>query len=147
MAAKASSFSKWGYLKTCGITEEQLLNVIVRGDKCSIPADPPTYGIVLELYYFANEIATNLQRRPNRILKCLMDTLFPHFSISRADRLERKMKALCTPLKCMAKEELAEYLQRKWIPQPTGVYVCNNNMYITEHMPLRMVKEGWSFNA
>ena len=104
------------------MTEEQLLNVIVRGEKCSVSAEPPTYGIVLELYYFANETAGDLHRRPNRILKCFMDTLFPTFSISRADRLERKVKALCTPLKSMAMEELAEYLQRKWIPQSTGLY-------------------------
>ena len=122
MAAKANSFSKWGYLKQCGLTEGQLVNVIVRSEECCIPVEPPTYGIVLELYYFANEIAADLHRRPNRVLKCLMDTLFPTFSISRADRFQRRVKALCTPLESMAMEELAEYLQRKWIPQSTGVY-------------------------
>lgn len=67
-AAKASSFSKWGHLNKCGITEDQLLNVIVRGDplhNSCLPTEP-TYGIILQLYYFANEVSCSLHRRPNR---------------------------------------------------------------------------------
>ena len=124
MAAKASSFSKWGSLENLGITEDQLLNVIVRGDPVdsySLTTDPPTYGILIELYFFANEIAGSLHRRPNRILKCFMDVLYPQFSISRADRLERRVKT-CIHLESMTMEELNEFLQRKWIPQPTGMH-------------------------
>lgn len=121
-AAKASSFSKWGCLSKCDITEDQRLNVIVGGDpihNSCLPTDP-TYGIILELYYFANEVSCSLRRRSNRILKCLVDILFPNFSISRADRLERRVKILCAPLENMTMEELDENLRRKWIPQPTG---------------------------
>lgn len=52
----------------CGITEDQLLNVIVRGDplhNSCLPTEP-MYGIILQLYYFANEVSCSLHRRPNR---------------------------------------------------------------------------------
>ena len=65
MAKRGKLCSKWGY-ETCGRTAEQPLNAIVRCEKRSVPAEPPTYGFVLELYYFANEIAEDLHCRPNR---------------------------------------------------------------------------------
>ena len=123
MATCASSCSRWGILNEIGITEDDLLNILVRGD-CSavnkLHGDIPTYGLVIELFYFADEVAESLHRRPNRILKCLLDTLYPQFSISRADRLERRVRTLCAPLERMAKEEMDEYLRNKWMPQPTG---------------------------
>ena len=129
MAAKESY--QWRSLKEIGLFEDHLLSVLIRGE---VPdhlqdSDPeaPTYGTVIELYHFANEFASSLHRRPNRILKSLMDTLFPNFSISRADRLERRVKSLCTNLESMTKEELDEYLDRRWIPQPTGRFCCMHN--------------------
>ena len=92
MAAKESY--QWRSLKEMGLSEGHLLSVIIRGEVPDHLQDSdleaPTYGTVIELYHFANEFASSLHRRPNRILKSLMDTLFPNFSISRADRLERR---------------------------------------------------------
>ena len=135
MAAKRSY--QWRSLKEIGLSEDHLLSVLIRGE---VPdqyrlqhSDPeaPTYGTVIELYHFANEFASSLHRRPNRILKSLVDTLFPNFSISRADRLERRVKRLCTNLASMTKEELDEYLDRRWIPQPTGRFCCMHNILFT----------------
>ncbi len=117
-----ATFGKWGFLEKLGITEEQFMTVIVRGEINQM-TDPPTYGTVIELYYFASEVAGSLRQRPNRVLKCLMDLLFPQFSVSRADRLERRVRRLCNCLERMTEEELAEYLQRLWIPQPTGMFI------------------------
>ena len=129
MAAKESY--QWRSLKEMGLSEGHLLSVIIRGEVPDHLQDSdleaPTYGTVIELYHFANEFASSLHRRPNRILKSLMDTLFPNFSISRADRLERRVKSLCTNLESMTKEELDEYLDRRWIPQPTGTFCCIHN--------------------
>ena len=53
MAAKASSLSKWESLENIGITEDLLLNVIVRGDpvnSCSLTTDHLTSGILIELH-------------------------------------------------------------------------------------------------
>ena len=131
MAEKACAFSKWGLLKEIGLTEDQLLRFLVRGEAIDcLTSDTPTYGTVIELYYFAREFASSLCRKSNRILKCLMDELFPKFSISRADRLERRVKTICGHLDTMSKEELEEYLQEHWIPQPTGicsVYYMNSD--------------------
>ena len=120
MATKENTFSKWGCQEKLNITENLLMNVIINGDSVEthcLPTEPPTYGIVLELYYFANEIACSLHRKPNRILKCLMDALYPEFSISRADRLEKKVKILCS---CLENNSSID-LNKKWIPQPTGI--------------------------
>ena len=129
MAAKRSY--QWRSLKEIGLSEDHLLSVLIRGE---VPdqyrlqhSDPeaPTYGTVIELYHFANEFASSLHRRPNRILKSLVDTLFPNFSISRADRLERRVKRLCTNLASMTKEELDEYLDRVgFLSQQVGFVVC-----------------------
>ena len=68
MATCASSCSRWGILNEIGITEDDLLNILVRGD-CSavnkLHGDIPTYGLVIELFYFADEVAESLHRRPN----------------------------------------------------------------------------------
>ena len=53
---------------------------------------------------------------PNHGLKCLLDMLYPHFLVSRADRLERRVKMLCTQcvqIKTGNSEELEEFLQKK----------------------------------
>lgn len=125
MASKPSDFSRWGSLTQLGLTEDDLLNIIVRREGGYTPPsyhDPPTYGTIFELHYYSNYIAGNVRRKPNRVLKCLLDTLFPSFSVSRADRLERRVILLNSKVESMSKEELDEYLQQKWIPQATGIY-------------------------
>lgn len=119
MASKVN-FSKWGFLVKLGVSEDQLLNALVRGDpinNCLLNNEHPTYGVLFELYYFANDNTDRLHRRPNRILKCLMDMLYP---VSRADRFERRVKILCSHLQNMTMEEVQEFLQNTWIPRPTG---------------------------
>ena len=90
--------------------------------KCTenIP-DVPTYGILIKLYHFACDNTSALKLKVNCLLKVLVDTLFPLCSVTRADRLERRIKGLCLPLESMFKEAQALYLQKQWIPQPTGV--------------------------
>ena len=83
--------------------------------------DVSTYGILIELYHFGCDNSSALKLKVNRLLKVLVDTLFPLCSVTRADRLERRIKGLCLPLESMSKEAQALYLQKQWIPQPTGV--------------------------
>lgn len=124
---KKTLYSKWGMLEAVGITEHLLLGIFANDEsedvlKCTenIP-DVPTYGILIELYHFASDNSSALKLKVNRLLKVLVDTLFPLCSVTRADRLERRIKGLCLPLDSMSEEAQALYLQKQWIPQPTGV--------------------------
>ena len=88
MATKPSSTSKWGLLEAAGITEDLLLKIVTTSEAehpQSWANITPTYGILVELYFFANDVASGLHQRPNRILKSLVDALFPQCSVSRAD--------------------------------------------------------------
>ena len=49
--------------------------------------------------------------------------LFPDFTVSRADQLERRIKNLYDQSNNMVKEELDEFLEKCWIPQPTGMLI------------------------
>ena len=56
MASCASSCSRWGILNEIGITEDDLLNILVRGDTSAVNklhGDIPTYGLVIELLIFS----------------------------------------------------------------------------------------------
>ena len=93
MASKWSSFSKWGLLEAAGITEDLLLaNSTKASNVCYELTTGPTHGILIELYHFASITASTLQQRPNRVLKLLVETLFPQCKVSWADRLERRIK-------------------------------------------------------
>ena len=126
-------YSKWGMLEAVGITEHVLLCILANSGsnhdqtddilKCkkNVP-EVPTYGLLIELYYFARDVSLVLKRKVNRLLKVLVDTLFPLCSVSRADRLERRIRSLLSCLDSMSKEEQVLHLQKQWIPQPTGKY-------------------------
>ena len=132
MASKPSSFSKWGLLKAAGITEDLLLTILANSTKasdvCYELATGPTHGILIELYHFASITASTLQRRPNQVLKLLVETLFPQCKVSRADRLERRIKCFDRQLDSIASEEQDDYLQKEWTPQATGICVHVNNI-------------------
>ena len=116
-------------LEEAGLTGDLLLQVLENNYTGSLHSytsfqaqDAPTYGILIGLFYFAANIASQVHRKPNRVLKQLVDTLFPQYTITRADRLERKIKSLCLPLDSMVElGTTREYLQTHWIPQPTGI--------------------------
>jgi hypothetical protein len=129
MACKPSSFSKWGLLEAAGITEYLLLTILASSTKasdvCHELTTGPTRGILIELYHFASITASTLQRRPNRVLKLLVETLFPQCKVSWADRLERRIKFFDRQLDSITLEEQNDYLQKEWIPQATGTYTCS----------------------
>ena len=75
----------------------------------------PTRGILIELHLFANAMASTLQRRP------LVETLFPQCKISRADRLERRIKHFHDQLDSLAFEDQEDHLYMEWIPQATDI--------------------------
>ena len=101
VASKLSSFSKWGLLEAAAISEDLLLTILANGakasDVCYKLTTGPTQGILIELYHFASITANTLQQRPNRVLKLLVETLFPQRKVSRADRLERRIKCFDQP--------------------------------------------------
>ena len=124
---KKALYSKWGMLEAVGITGHLFLGIFANDEsedvlKCTenIP-DVPTYGILIELYHFACDNSSALKLKVNRLFKVLVDTLFPLCSVTQADYLEIRIKGLCLPLESMSKEAQALYLQKQWIPQPTGV--------------------------
>ena len=124
MASKPSSCGKRGLLEAAGITEDLLLTILANSteasDMCYKLATGPTRGILIELYHFAMITASTLQRKPNRVLKLLVETLFPQCKVSRADRLERRIKYFDHQLNSIAFEEQSDYLQKEWTPQATG---------------------------
>ena len=96
---KASSCSKWGILEAIGITEYLLLDIFANDEsedvlKCAenVP-DIPTYGLLIELYHFACDNSSILKLKVNRLLKVLVDTLFPRCTVSQADHLKRRVFA------------------------------------------------------
>ena len=125
MASKQSYFSKWGLLEAAGISEDVLLTILANGTEaselCNKLGAIPTRGILIELRLFANAMASTLQRRPNRVLKLLVETLFPQCKISRADRLERRIKHFHDQLDSLAFEDQEDHLYMEWIPQATGI--------------------------
>ena len=132
MASKPSSFSKWGLLEASGITEDLLLTILANSTKasdvCYELTTGPTHGILIELYHFASITASTLQRRPNQVLKLLVETLFPQCKVSRADRLEKRIKCFDRQLDSIASEEQDDYLQKEWTPQATDICVHVNNI-------------------
>ena len=119
---KAIPYNKWGMLEAVGITEHLLLGIFANDESEDVPKytdnipHVPTYGLLIELYYFACNNSSVLKLKVNRILKVLIDTLFVLCSVSRVDRLERRIKGLCFPLESMSKEPQALYLQKHWMP-------------------------------
>ena len=136
MASKSStsSFSKWGLLEAAGITKDLLLTILANSTKasdvCYELTTGPTRGILIELYHFASITASILQRRPNRVLKLLVETLFPKCKVSRADRLERRIKCFDQQLDSIASEELDDYLHKEWTPQATGMCMYTGSTII-----------------
>ena len=134
-----------------------LANSTKTSDVCYELITRPTHGILIELYHFASLVhrlpdlfqctrvekdrgawgrgyhfasitASTLQQRPNRVLKLLVETLFPQCKVSRADRLERRIKCFDHQLDSIASEEQDDYLQKEWTPQATGICVHVNNI-------------------
>ena len=121
-----SSDTKMEWLIKAGITEAMLLEIVANGSttlpKC-IPLTAPTYGILIELYHFSHTVADTLKRRPNRVLKLLVDFLFPFCAVSRADRLERRVQNMHRSLESLSKEQIPDFLCTQWMPKATGVYL------------------------
>ena len=70
---------------------------------CIIPAlaklpEAPSYGILMELLEFAESKGSSKACHVNKIFKQLIDTLFPGCSVSRADRLMRRIRKLLNPI-------------------------------------------------
>ena len=104
-------------LHRAGITKDMLKEIITNGAITSILSDDaPTYGILIELYHFSHSVAKTLKYRPNRVLKLLVDSLFPRCVVSRADKLERRVQAICLSVEKLSKDEIPEYLCRQWMP-------------------------------
>ena len=123
MASKPRTYSQWGFLKAAGISESTLFTILANSSEAASAVCKetlPTRGILIELFHFAHDTATTLKRRPNRILKLLVEMLFPQCKVSRADRLERKIKHFYSQLDSVACEDWNDFLQKEWIPQATG---------------------------
>ena len=117
--------SQWGMLKALGKTENHLLSIVGNNFTEKVPdVEAPTYGVLIELYHISQSIASEIKRRPNRLLKLFVDTLFPASTVTRADRLERKIRGLCTSYSSLPPKQKVLFLQKQWKPQPTG----NNNL-------------------
>ena len=91
---------------------------------CIIPAlaklpEAPSYGILMELLEFAESKGSSKACHVNKIFKQLIDTLFPGCSVSRADRLMRRIRKLLNPIDSMSDSERASFIMKTWKPQPT----------------------------
>ena len=81
--------------------------------------ETPSYAILLELLEFS-EIKSSKACCVNKIFKHLIDVLFPACSVTRADRLMRRVKELLAPLNNIYDHsERASFLLNTWKPQPT----------------------------
>ncbi len=97
----------------------QILSNDFAAEDCFDFTSTPSYGILIGLHYYSIKACRSLHyKKPNRVLKKLVDYLFPLCTISRADRLERKINSLL--LKAQTVENLNEYLRTEWKPQATG---------------------------
>jgi hypothetical protein len=113
-------------LQLLGIKPEDLMLMITgRHDDNVISASGcssewPTFRTLSEILEFANKNSSILKLRRNRILKLLLDKLFPHCTISRADRLERRILELFDDI---PKDENLQmkYLEQQWKPQATSI--------------------------
>lgn len=118
-----TKYSKWGMLDSVGLTEDMLLSILLNNSVVGLNVpdiEAPTYGVLMELYQYTSDVSDKLERKQNRLLKLLVDTLFPMCSIGRADRLERKIASFCSLYQQMPIEERVLFLQTQWRPQPTG---------------------------
>ena len=116
-----TNYSQWGMLKASGITEDHLLSIVGNNFTENVPdIDAPTYGVLIELYHISQTVASKIECRPNRLLKLFIDTLFPTSSVTRADRLERKIRGLFTSYSSLPPKQKVVFLQKLWKPQPTG---------------------------
>ena len=118
------NMSTFFYMSSIGITEG-LLESLLLGSQIEMPVlpDSPSYGMLLELMDFAEKSAksTCMRSRPNKVLKYLVDILFPSCSVTRADKLEKRVRALMLPLDSLSEDERKDYLRKRWKPQPTGM--------------------------
>ena len=142
VAASSTSSNQSEAFQKLGVTEGMLMDIAAKGTTTTVHTSchishhvAPTYSVLIELYLFAKSIAESVNRRPYRVLKLLVDSLFPQCSISRADRLERLVQNLRYQLKTLKAEQVPEYLQKQWRPQATGMHLiphcavhCNNYM-------------------
>ena len=79
----------------------------------------PTYAILLELLEFSKSKSSKACH-VNKIFKHFIDVLFPACSVTRADRLMRRVKELLTPLNDISDDsERALFLRNTWKPQAT----------------------------
>ena len=125
------NMSTFFYMSSIGITEG-LLKSLLLGSQIEMPVlpDSPSYGMLLELMDFAEKSAksTCMRSRPNKVLKYLVDILFPSCSVTRADKLEKRVRALMLPLDSLSEDERKDYLQKRWKPQPTGMILTLSRM-------------------
>ena len=90
----------------------------------------------MELNEFAEEFASSTKHlksgkaRANTMLKYLIDKLFPLCSVSRADRLKRRIDQLLAPLSSLSDDnETNLFLRKTWKPQPTGSFTRITALY------------------
>ena len=126
VAGMSEECPNWGMLDEIGLTDDVLREVVVNdslpvnySDSSSLP-DLPSHGILIELYYFCQRFSALSKSKVNFILKKCIDVLFPSCVVSRADRLERRIRGLCLSVESMSKQDLVLFLQKHWRPQPTG---------------------------
>lgn len=118
-------YPNWGILEDIGLSDDVvrrivLNNVVDDSVLINLP-DQPSHGILIELYYSCLRFSSSLKLKMNVILKKCVDTLFPSCVVSRADRLERRLRGFCVTLSKQSKEEQAKFLKKNWRPQPTGI--------------------------
>lgn len=108
-----------------GLTDDVLREVVLNDsmpavyDSASLP-DLPSHGILIELYHFCQRFSALSKLKVNIILKKCIDVLFPSCVVSRADRLERRIRGFCLSVESMSKQDLVLFLPKQWRPQPTG---------------------------
>lgn len=82
----------------------------------------PSHGILMELHYFCHLFSpSNKKLKTNVLLKKCVDVLFPLCVVSRADRLERRVRGLCTTFESLPTTKQVVFPQKLWRPQPTGI--------------------------
>ncbi len=116
-----TKYSKWGMLDSVGLTEDMLLSILLNNSVVGLNVpdiEAPTYGVLMELYQYTSDVSDKLERKQNRLLKLLVDTLFPMCSIGRADR--GKLHHFVVYInRC----QRVLFLQTQWRPQPTPLFV------------------------
>ena len=125
LAGKSHESPNRGMLDAIGLTEDVLCEVLTGSADHSILAnleDTPSYCVLIELYFFCVQYSSLSKLKLNIVLKKCVDALFPSCTVSRADRLERRVRGFCVAIDSMPEPEKLLFLQKHWRPQPTGSY-------------------------